>query len=98
MWEAHSPVSEAGEVEGAARVAEDLDDLLLQLTQLTEAVRYQSDGVGLVEARCCCAAADRQQDQGGGQDQRHASHCCCSPTTVVCWRREDRWRFLLLNI
>jgi len=45
------PVGESGEGECVVGGADDLDHLGLEVA---EAVRCQSDGVGVLEGRCCC--------------------------------------------
>lgn len=50
-----SPVSKASEGEGMARVAHDLEDLILEVT---ETVGDHLDRVGLIEARSSSGAGD----------------------------------------
>lgn len=52
------PVSKASKGEGMASVAYDLEDLRFEVTK---AVGYQSDGVGIFKARSCGGAADQQK-------------------------------------
>lgn len=66
------PVSEAGEGEGMASLADDLEDLRLEVT---EVVRHQTDGIGVVEAGSSCCAAEQQECAG---DQGQSGHLSLS--------------------
>lgn len=69
-------MSKASKGEGMAGVADDLEDLSLQVAK---AVRYQSDRIRFFKARCCCGggggtAASEKEYQTRHQPQpRHLS-------------------------